>query len=81
MFDAMRKNAVAMSRVNIYYARDRDSNPRLDDHYYAFFETLPDAMLFRTYLEGYPQDLADRSHHIFFAYLNGNLPGETFERR
>ena len=81
VFDVMRDHDVAMSRVNMFYARDKDCNPRLNDHYYAFFETLPDAMLFRTYLEDYPQDLADRSHHMFFKYLNDFLPADQFERR
>ena len=81
VFDNLREKGVGLSRVNMWYARDRDGNPRLHDDYYAFFENLPDALLFRTYLEEYPQDLADRYNHIFFAYLNGLFPNDKFERR
>lgn len=81
VFDVLREKGVVLSRVNMWYARDRDENPTLHNNYYAFFETLHDALLFRTYLEDYPQDLADHRHHIFFSYLNGLFPNEKFERR
>lgn len=76
IFESIRETNTVMSRVNIWYARDRDSNPLYTDNYYAFFETLPDAMIFRTHAERLPQSIVEKRNPLFFSYLNGALPHE-----